>query len=51
MFFGQVILVNVPGGFSKRSADFIQSLVRIYALAFFRKRMEWELLNAKDKAE
>lgn len=51
LFMGQIVLVNAPNGFSERVQQAIKSLSNIYGLAVFRKRLEWDLIAAKEKAE
>ncbi len=48
---GQIVLINTPTKFNKRHHNFVKSLANIYALAIYRKRMEWDLLSAKKNAE
>lgn len=50
-FMGQLVLINSPNGFSNQHLSFIKSLTNVYGLAVFRKRMEWDLVSAKEKAE
>ncbi len=51
VYMGQIVLVNSGGSFNKEQIDFLHSLTHIYGLAILRKRLEWDLVHAKEKAE
>lgn len=51
VFMGQIVLINAPDGFSEQIQSAIKSLSNMYGLAVFRKRLEWDLINAKEHAE
>ncbi|MDA3893882.1 MAG: ATP-binding protein [Salinivirgaceae bacterium] len=51
VFMGQIVLVNTPNGFSEQQKQAIKTLSNIYGLAVYRKRMEWDLVASKEKAE
>lgn len=50
-FTGQIVLINSPKGFTDIHINAINSLSNIYGLAILRKRMEWDLVSAKERAE
>lgn len=51
VFTGQIVIVNSPNGFTDQHIYAIKTLSNIYGVAVFRKRMEWDLVAAKEKAE
>jgi PAS domain S-box-containing protein len=51
VFTGQIVLINSPQGFTDQHNSAIKTLSNIYGLAVYRKRMEWDLIAAKEKAE
>jgi signal transduction histidine kinase len=51
VFMGQIVLINSNDGFSEQIQSAVKSLSNMYGLAIFRKRLEWDLVNAKERAE
>lgn len=51
IFYGHIVLINAPSEISKYRLGLIEALAHVYAMAVFRKQMEWDLLTAKEKAE